>query len=104
MNGTTGTPNMSRVISSIGPMTSGSRAVTGGAGSLAEILAIVIAVSVTTRASVACTDSTVWPGTTRQLTVAVAAWGSALLAWPPASRVAVQVVRRTAFIRGEAES
>jgi hypothetical protein len=33
------------------------------------------------------------PGKIRQLTVATADWGSALSAWPPASRVATQVVR-----------
>ncbi len=43
--------------------------------------------------SVFCTSAAAVPGKIRQLTVAVADWGSAFSAWPPASMVATQVVR-----------
>ncbi len=46
------------------------------------------------------TDSTEVRGKMRQLTLATARWGRALVAWPPLSMVAMRVVRRMAFIDG----
>ena len=40
-------------------------------------------------------------GSIRQFTLAAAVCGSALLAWPPSSRVATQVVRSTELNQGE---
>src|SRR5450631_3006380 len=44
-----------------------------------------------------------WPGKMRQLTLACAVCGSALLAWPATRRVATQVVRKLALKLGSVE-
>src|SRR5438067_9828888 len=53
--------------------------------------------SASTRSSAAFTSSTGSPGITRQLTLAVANCGSALIAGPASSSVATQVVRNCAL-------
>ena len=65
----------------------------GGLAMNSPVAVTVILSLASTRTSVACTSSGFSPGRTRQLTVARAVCGSALLAWPPSSRVATQVVR-----------
>src|SRR6267154_3080605 len=68
-----------------------------GGGTLVTSLLLSVAVtliwgSATRRISVACTCSTVVPGKMRQLMLASARWGRALLAWPALSKVGMQVV------------
>ena len=53
--------------------------------------------SATNFSSLRTHDSAVTPGKMRQLTLARARCGSALVAWPPSSMVATQVVRIVAF-------
>src|SRR5437588_2996322 len=101
----TGTPgHISAVTRSIFDMISGLSGDDwrsgGGAlrfGLLAPIIVTAIFGSARTRASVPCVSAGVSCGSTRQLTLARAVCGSALLAWPASSRVATQVVRITAL-------
>src|SRR3954452_24383426 len=93
MSGITGVPGQnSFVTSAIGFITAG----VSGDGALGFGLSIhVISMpgSLRTFAIVSPTASADSPGSTRQLTVALAICGNALSAWPPSSRVATQVVR-----------
>src|SRR5262245_300438 len=86
------------------PMTSG-RSGDGLLGVAAPTNEILICGSATISTSLSRTAFGDTPGRMRQLTLAVASCGSALLAWPPASRVATQVVRIIEFQYGtEADS
>ena len=58
--------------------------------------------SPTTLLRVSSTASTETPGKMRQFTLALARWGSALVAWPPESSVATHVVWMTALEEGSA--
>ena len=105
IKGMTGTPgHISVVTFSIFDMTSGLRGddwrCGGGAarfGLFAPTIVTPIFGSASTRSSAACVSAGVSCGSIRQLTLARAVCGSALLAWPPSSRVATQVVRITAL-------
>ena len=101
MVGTTATPgNMSAVSFSIGPITS--RDSGGGAPTFSggDWNSTLTSGSPMTRISSCRISSWAWPGKMRQLTLAVARWGSAFGAWPPAICVATQLVRRMAFEDG----
>src|SRR5436190_13347576 len=96
--GTTGTPgHMALEILSIGPSTDGGNEV-GGGGAL-RVLGMVTATfgSSTSLIRVWRTSSGATPGKMRQLTLAVARCGRALVAWPALSIVATQVVRSMAW-------
>src|SRR3954469_6820672 len=100
ITGTTTTPgNIALVNDSTLFMTSG-RSGDGGLGlaSLSNVTTTFGSAIVSTM--VLRTDSGATPGRMRQFTLAVAICGSALFAWPPASRVATQVVRITEFQNG----
>src|SRR5215469_687386 len=78
---------------SAGPIilgSSGGGKAIGRTGGTAETLTQGSSIAATRAAFVSCTVS---PGKIRQLTLAEARCGNALLAWPPSSRVATQVVR-----------
>jgi hypothetical protein len=68
----------------------------GGLAKKAPTGVILIRSPANARASVSRTEASVSLGSTRQLTMARAIWGSAL-AWPPSSRVATHVVRMRAL-------
>ena len=91
---------MSRLSVSIGPITSrdsggGTPGFSGGAWNSTLTSGSPIAAISSWRIS-----SALRPGNMRQLTLAVARWGRALGAWPPASCVATQLVRRMALVDG----
>ena len=96
MAGTTGVPGQYSVVSlSTGPNTFGFR-VCGPLGTSLRMAASVTLISGSPASSTSfCrTCSGVVPGKMRQLTLAVARCGSALVAWPPDSMVAIHVVCR----------
>ena len=97
ITGTTMTPgNISFVSPSTAVMTSG-RSAAGWLGCASPTSETVIFGSASVSTIVCLTESTLTPGRMRQLTLAVASCGRALLAWPPSSRVATQVVRIIEF-------
>ena len=92
--GTTGTPGKYWAESfSIGPTMAGSSGGVLASGRSGGTGVTVTPASATTFCSCACTSAIGWPGKMRQLMLAPARCGSALLAWPPSSSVATQVVR-----------
>src|SRR5262245_1051882 len=97
MTGTTTTVGQSALVTdSIGPMTGGLSGEAGlGVASLTKLT--VTFGSATTDSSFAFTLAGNSPGRMRQLTLAAATCGSALVAWPPSSIVATQVVRISAL-------
>src|SRR4029453_10923337 len=102
MAGTTGVPGQYFAVSfSTGPNTFGFR-VCGPLGTSLGVDASVplISGSLASSASFWRTCSGVVPGKMRQLTLAVARWGSALVAWPPDSMVAMHVVCSTPLYLG----
>src|SRR6266700_4069774 len=97
MIGTTGVPGQnSAAIFVIAPMIS-LLSGEGGLGVGCPIWLTEICGSASTRTNAALTSSTGSPGMIRQLTVDRAAWGNALYACPPSSRVVKQVVRSWAL-------
>src|SRR6202043_3356687 len=77
--------------------------VSGGGGDVGPRVSSVVTLtagSATNSSSFARTDSVLTPGKMRQLTIARARCGSALVAWPASSIVATQVVRSVAFQLG----
>src|SRR5580765_3628459 len=97
MTGTTTTPgNIALVIDSTAAITSGLSA-DGLLGVASPINDTATFGSAAISTSFALIDSAATPGRMRQLTLAVASCGRALLACPPASRVATQVVRIIEF-------
>src|SRR6478735_1825760 len=94
IDGTIGTPGKYCATSfSAGPITlgsSGGALATGRIGGTGVIVTLGSPIAAT---SAAWVSSTVRPGNMRQLTLAAARCGSALLACPPSSNVATQVVR-----------
>src|SRR5689334_9161977 len=97
MVGMTGSPgHMATVTRSTVPMNSVVNG-EGGLGLGGATIATAIWSSASTRTRVCSTSSIESLGSTRQFTVALAVWGSALLAWPPLIRVATQVVRSWAL-------
>src|SRR5215471_7419153 len=99
--GITGTPGQRLAASALmGLMISG---VSGGA-TLASLRAgrvvTLICGSATSSASLSCTACALVPGKMRQLMLASARCGKALLAWPPLIRVTTQVVRMVALNLG----
>ena len=102
ITGTTTTPgNISLVSDSTAFITSG-RSGDGLLGVASPTNDTLIFGSASTSTSLSRTDAGETPGRMRQLTFASASCGSALLAWPPASRVATQVVRIIEFQYGTA--
>src|SRR5690242_783450 len=94
MDGTKGTPGKYFFsTASAGPITLGSSVGGLASGRIGGTGVMVILESPMTLAKAARVPSTVSPGKMRQLILAPARWGSALLAWPPSNRVATQVVR-----------
>src|SRR5690242_15450651 len=101
MLGMTAAPgHIAAVMLSIGSSTSGTSG-DGGDGTGGDVIATCTPVSLTTRLIVATTLSGDSSGSRRQLMFAPAVWGRALLAWPPSSRVATHVVRRTELSHAE---
>src|SRR4029079_18786328 len=106
MKGTTGTPgHILAVRVSTGPKIFGSK----GCGPLGTSLRLsakltLISGSATSSCSLARTCSGVVPGKMRQLILASARWGKALLAWPALNKVGTQVVCSTALKDGLAAS
>ncbi len=101
MLGMTAAPgHMDAVMLSTGSSTSATRG-EGGDGTAGDVTVTCTAVSFTTRRIVSTTASGCSSGSSRQLTLAAAVCGSALLAWPPSRRVATQVVRSTALYQAE---
>src|SRR3954469_17287361 len=104
MDGTTGMPGHIFAVSfSTGPKTFGLM----GCGPLGTSLRLstnvtLMAGSPTTCCSVSRTCAGVVPGNIRQLMLASARWGRALLAWPALSKVATQVVCRMLLELGSA--
>src|SRR5271167_3691877 len=94
MVGTKGTPGKYLATSaSAGPKilgSSGGATATGRTGGTKVTLTPGSPITATKAARV---SSTVSPGNIRQLTLAAARCGNALLAWPPSNSVATQVVR-----------
>src|SRR5438876_4187723 len=102
IEGITGTPgHIAAVTDSTARITSG---VSGDAGlGKNRFIGVTVILSLASAPmSVRRTSSSDSPGSTRQLTTALAVWGSALLAWPPSSRVATHVVRSRALKTGPA--
>src|ERR1700689_4533842 len=94
MVGTTGTPGKYLADSfSAGPVILGSSGGGTASGRPGGNIVTVTPASPITVSRVALVPSTVSPGKIRQLTFAAARCGSALVAWPPSSKVATQVVR-----------
>src|SRR2546422_726075 len=93
--------NICLVSDSTAFMTSG-RSGDGLLGFASPTNEILICGSATISMSLSRTDAGDTPGRMRQLTFAVASCGSALLAWPPARRVATHVVRIMEFQYGTA--
>src|SRR5438477_12878464 len=102
IDGTTGTPgHILAASSSTGLKILGVR----GCGPLGTSLRLsakvtLISGSATSSCSLARTCSGVVPGKMRQLMLASARWGRALLAWPAFNRVGTQVVCNTALKDG----
>src|ERR1051325_3565108 len=97
MTGTTTTPGQSALVTdSIGPMTAG---LSGDAslGFASATNGTAIFGSANTDSSFVLIVAGDSPGRMRQLTFAAASCGSALVAWPPSSIVATQVVRISAL-------
>src|SRR4051812_29656831 len=94
IEGITGEPGKYLAASfSAGPMILGSSAGGWATGRIGRSGVIVTLGSPIGAVSAAWVSAPVRPGNIRQLIVAAALWGSALLAWPPSSKVATQVVR-----------
>src|SRR4051812_36809111 len=90
ITGTTTTPgHIASVIDSIGRISSGNSG-EGALGFASSMNDTATLGSATTSASFSLTAAGDSPGRIRQFTVAVAVCGSALLAWPPSTRVATQ--------------
>src|SRR6185437_9766264 len=99
--GSTGTPGQNSAVSfSIGSITAGVNGGGGDVGPRVSSVATLISGSATSSSSFARTASVGTPGKIRQLTIARARCGNALVAWPASSMVATQVVRSIAFQLG----
>src|SRR5580700_974628 len=99
--GTTGTPGQNCAVSlSIGFRRAGVRGGGGEEGPRVSRVVTLTSGSAITRSRSARTDSAETPGKMRQLMLARARCGSALVAWPASSIVATQVVRSVAFQLG----
>src|ERR1700684_1628890 len=99
--GSTGTPGQNSAVSfSIGDMTAGVNGGGEAVGPRVSAEEILTAGSAANSSSFARTASAVTPGKMRQLTLARARCGSALVACPASSMVATQVVRNVAFQLG----
>jgi hypothetical protein len=102
MTGTTTAPGYISLVSDSTTFITSGRSGDGLLGLASPTNEILICGSATISISLSRTDAGDTPGRMRQFTFAVASCGSALLAWPPARRVATQVVRIIEFQYGTA--
>src|ERR1035437_5134398 len=103
MAGTTGGPGQYLLVLAVtAAITLGSMGVWGVVTGWFISLRVILE-SASTCSSVRLMSAGLSTGSRRQLTTAVASWGSAFWAWPAESMVATQVVRSWALYKGMAE-